>query len=137
MRAVTMILEGKVVRAGNASGEALVTEEPISFLGGVDPETGEVVESGHQLEGECVKDRVLVFPNGKGSTVGSYVIYQLASNGLAPAAMINRKTETIVAAGAILADIPLVHELDEDPVGTIDTGDQVSVRNGKVRVEKR
>ncbi|HDN80985.1 MAG TPA: DUF126 domain-containing protein, partial [Chloroflexi bacterium] len=63
------VLKGRIIRGGKAKGEALVSPEPIGFLGGVDPETGVVVERGHPLEGQRVSGRVLVFPTGKGSTV--------------------------------------------------------------------
>src|SRR5208283_2369236 len=59
-------LRGRVIYGGDAEGDALVTSQAISFYGGVDPASGEVIERGHELQGECVKGRVLVFPNGKG-----------------------------------------------------------------------
>ena len=78
-------LKGRIIKEGRARGAALVSPEPIGFLGGVEPETGLVVEKGHPLEGQSVAGRVLVFPTGKGSTVGSYTLYRLAKKGLAPA----------------------------------------------------
>ena len=102
------------VASGSASGEALVTKEPISFLGNVNPETGIVVDPGHELYGKCISGTVLIFPGGKGSTVGSYVIYQLKKRGLAPAAMINIRSEPIVAVGAIISGIPLVDRVTDD-----------------------
>jgi len=108
-------------------GYALVTGEGISFFGGVDPKTGEVREEGHELRGESVAGRVLVFPKGKGSTVGSYVIYQLKKNGKAPAAIINVETEAIIAAGCILAEVPLVDRMEADPLKSIRTGNRVAV----------
>jgi len=94
-----MKLKGRQIMTGYATGEAIVSRAPIGFYGNVDPKTGIVIEHGHELEGKCIKDKILVFPNGKGSTVGSYVIYGLKKNGVAPAAIINKETETIVAAG--------------------------------------
>lgn len=120
-------LKAHIVSRGSAEGEALVTSQPISFLGSVDPQTGVVVEKGHELAGTSIKGKVLVFPSGKGSTVGSYVIYQLKKNGAAPSAMINIKTEPIVAVGAIISGIPLVDRVEKDPVSTIKTGDKVLV----------
>lgn len=131
-----MKLKGEAVRKGKAEGKALVSKEPISFLGGIDPETGEIIEPEHQLEGKSVKERVLVFPHGKGSTVGSYVIYQLASSGTAPAAIINRVAEPIVAAGVIIADIPLVHKLDKDPIEVIGDEDLVTIQGENVTVKR-
>ena len=125
------IYTARVIRAGAAEGEALVSAEPIGFLGGVDGATGIVTERGHSLEGMCVAGRVLVFPTGKGSTVGSYVLYQLAAAGLAPAAIINAESEPIVAVGAIISDIPMV---DRAPVEAIRTGDRVRVDGDCVTV---
>ena len=102
------------VASGCASGAALVTEEPISFLGNVNPETGIVIDPGHELYGQCISGKVLIFPGGKGSTVGSYVIYQLKKRGLAPVAMINIRSEPIVAVGAIISGIPLVDRVPDD-----------------------
>jgi predicted aconitase with swiveling domain len=116
-----------IVSRGSARGEALVTSSPISFLGSIDPKTGVVIEKDHELAGKSIKGKVLVFPSGKGSTVGSYVIYQLKKNGAAPSAMINVKTEPIVAVGAIISGLPLVDRMEKDPVKTIKTGDKVLV----------
>lgn len=120
-------LRAHVVSRGRAEGEALVTSRPISFLGSVDPKTGIVIEKGHELEGQSIKGKVLIFPGGKGSTVGSYVIYQLKKNGAAPSAMINVKAEPIVAVGAIISNIPLVDRVEKNPVTAVKTGDKVLV----------
>jgi len=119
-----MILTGRKISTGNATGEALVTLMGISFYGGVDPETGRVVEKGHELEGQSIAGRVLVFPTGKGSTVGSYTLYRLKKAGLAPAAIVNAESETITAVGCIISDIPCV---DHIPIEEIKTGMQVRV----------
>lgn len=126
-------MKGRVINPGRAEGEALVSTEPMGFYGGVDPRTGVVIDKGHPLEGECVKDRILVFPCGKGSTVGSYVIYGLKKYGVAPKAIINEETETIVATGVILADIPSVDSID---ISAINTGDTVVVDEGRVEIRK-
>lgn len=119
-----MMLKGRVISTGRATGEALVTSMGISFFGGVDPETGQVVEKGHELEGQSISGRVLVFPTGKGSTVGSYTLYRLKKAGLAPAAIVNVESETITAVGCIISDIPCV---DCIPIEQIETGMQVRV----------
>ncbi|MFB6133177.1 MAG: DUF126 domain-containing protein [Halanaeroarchaeum sp.] len=116
--------EGRTIADGTGSGRVLRSTEPISFYGAVDIETGEFIEAGHQLEGENVADSVLVFPRGKGSTVGSYVLYGLAQRGNAPTAIVNAETETIVATGAILGEIPCVDGID---VTALDDGDRVTV----------
>jgi predicted aconitase with swiveling domain len=119
---VAVILKGRGISRGIGSGDLLVSPEPISFLSGVDPETGTVVEHGHPLEGQSLAGRVLAFPYGKGSTVGSYVIYALKQNNLAPAAIINTEAEPIIAVGAIMAGIPMVDRLPPEfsrlPPGT-------------------
>jgi predicted aconitase with swiveling domain len=125
-------MQGRTIKAGRGEGLALVSMAPIGFLGGVDPETGVVIEKGHPLEGRSIAGRVLVFPTGKGSTVGSYTIYRLARNGCGPAAIINAESEAIVAVGAIISDIPMVDCID---VEQIHDGDRVVVENGTVVVE--
>ena len=110
----------------------MVSPEPLGFLGGVDPETGIVIEKGHPLEGHSISGRVLVFPTGKGSTVGSYTIYRLAKNHVGPAAIVNAQSEAIVAVGAIISEIPMVDQID---VAQIQTGDAVTVQDGVVTVE--
>jgi len=118
------VLQGRTINPGRVEGEALVSKEPIGFYGGIDAKTGLFIEKGHELEGKSVKGRILVFPCGKGSTVGSYVIYGLAKNNQAPLAIVNKETETIVATGVILAGVPCV---DKIAVEKISTGDQVTV----------
>jgi len=127
-------MEGRVVKAGSAAGEALVSGEPISFFGGVDPDTGTVVDQEHPLVGRSVAGRILVFPTGKGSTVGSYTLYRLARNGLAPAAIVNREADPVVAVGAVIGDIPMVDQVDTE---RIRTGDWVEINDGEVLVRNR
>jgi len=135
---VKLRLKGRAVSRGVGVGEALVTDKPISFFGGVDAKTGVVVEEGHPLRGASVKGRVLVFPRGKGSTVGSWVLYELSVRGLAPAAVVNAEADPVVAVGCVIAGVPLVDRLDLDPLLTIKTGWLVRVvaegREGLVEV---
>lgn len=126
-----ILLTGRIVKRGTAEGIALVSPQPIGFLGGVDPETGLVVEKGHPLEGQCITDRVLVFPSGKGSTVGSYTLYRMARAGTAPVAIVNAESEAIVAVGAIISGIPMVDQID---VAQFRTGDRVRVEGNLVTV---
>jgi len=128
-----MELKGRIISKGVALGEALSTTMPISFYGGVDPETSEILEKGHELQGKQIKGKILVFPNGKGSTVGSYTLYRLKKGGVAPAGIINRDCETVVAVGAIISEIPCVDEID---ISKIETGDTVRIENGLVKIEK-
>lgn len=126
------VLRGRVIVEGCAEGLALVSDRPLSFLGGIDAETGVVLDAGHPLRGQCVAGRVLVFPTGKGSTVGSYVIYRLAKAGLAPCALINASSEPIVAVGALIAGIPMVDHID---ISQLQTGMRLLVRGEEIHVE--
>lgn len=126
-------LTGRIIKSGTASGLALVSPQPIGFLGGVDPETGLVIEPGHPLEGQCVSGRVLVFPTGKGSTVGSYTLYRMAWAGTAPAAILNAESEAIVAVGAIISSIPMLDQVD---IALIESGDRVRVSGANIEVER-
>ena len=119
-----MIFTGRKISPGRAEGETLVTSMGISFYGGVDPETGVVVEKGHALEGQSIGGKVLVFPTGKGSTVGSYTLYRLKKAGKAPAAILNAESETITAVGCIISEIPCV---DRIPIEQLATGMRVRV----------
>lgn len=125
-------MKGRMIYPGKTQGVALVSQNPISFYGGIDATTGIVIEKGHELEGQCVKDKILVFPQGKGSTVGSYVIYGLKKNGVAPKAIINKETETIVATGVILAGIPAIDGID---ITAIKTGDTLAVDADKGTID--
>jgi len=118
------VLYGRGIVEGFCKAEALVSTKPISFLGDVDPATGKIVEKRHDLYGESVKDRVLCFPHGHGSTVGSYVLYSLAKKGLAPKAIINHKADPVIVVGAVIANIPMIDQID---IGRIRTGDLVEV----------
>ena len=129
-----MELRGRIISKGVAKGEALATSQPISFYGGVDPDTSIVMEKGHELEGKTVKGKILAFPNGKGSTVGSYTLYRMKKNDTAPAGILNKECETVVAVGAIISGIPCIDQID---ISKIETGDIVRLENDMVRVEKR
>ena len=130
-----MIFHGRTISKGKATAEALVGTEAISFLGGVDPKTGKVIDKTNPLFGKSIAGKVLVIPRGKGSTVGTYVIYQLKKNGVAPAAIINLESEIIVAVGAIISEIPMLDRLDKNPVENIKTGMKVKVDADKGVVE--
>ena len=124
-----MNLTGRVIFAGHAEGEALVSRMGISFYGGVDPESGVITEAGHDLEGLSIAGKVLVFPTGKGSTVGSYILYRLKRNGCAPVAIINAECETIIAVGCIIAEIPCVDGVE---IGQLKTGMKLTVEGESV-----
>lgn len=118
-----MRIKCRAIFKGKAIGRLLLLNEPFSFLGGVDPLTGELtVSSGRP--GENVKGRIFAFPEGKGSTVGSYTLMDLKKNGHLPAAIINERAETIVSTGAVMAEVPMVDSVD---ISLLRDGDRVLV----------
>ena len=127
-----MKLKGRKIYKGIAEGEAVVTKDGISFYGGVDPDTGKVVEVGHELEGQSITGKILVFPTGKGSTVGSYTLYRMRKNKTAPAAIVNEQIDTIIAVGCIISEIPCVDKIDIDE---IKTGRRIVVNGSEGTVE--
>lgn len=98
----------------------MTSKKPISFLGGVDPYTGSIIERDHDLRGETLKNKILCFPNGHGSTVGSYVLYSLAKRKLAPKGIINQTADPVIVVGAILANIPMVDQIDIEQIEMCD-----------------
>ena len=126
-------LKGRSIVPGHCLGPALVSMNPISFLGGVDSNTGLIVEKGHDLMGRNVKGRILCFPYGHGSTVGSYVLYSLAKKGLGPAAIVNRTADPVVVVGAIIAEIPMVDQVEIQQIRT-DDDVEVDACKGIVKV---
>ncbi len=124
-------MKGRIIMKGKIQDVALVTSEPISFYGGVDPTTGTIIEKGHELQGKSVKGKILVFPTGKGSTVGSYTLYRMKKSGTAPAGIINKECGTVIAVGAIISEIPCVDLID---ISKIQTGDLIRVENEKVSI---
>jgi len=127
-----MKLEGRKIYKGIAEAEAIVTKDGISFYGGVDPDTGIVVEVGHDLEGQSITGKVLVFPTGKGSTVGSYTMYRMKKNNMAPVAIVNEEIDTIIAVGCIISEIPCVDKIN---IKNIKTGQKVLVNGSEGIVE--
>ncbi|MBW9222165.1 DUF126 domain-containing protein [Methanothermococcus sp. SCGC AD-155-C09] len=128
-----MKLKGRTISKGQVEGEAIVSHKPISFLGGVNEE-GIIIDKENELYGKSIRDKIFVFPTGKGSTVGSYVIYALAKKGILKG-IINSHCEVIVATGAILGKIPLVDNID---ISKISDGDRVIINgdNGTVELFK-
>ena len=124
---MAIILKGRSISKGCAEGEALVCRQPIGFNFGIDVANGVITEYNHELFGKSIKDKILLFPHGKGSTGGSYVVYQLAKNKTGPKAIINMTTETIIAVGAIMGGIPVIDSLEKNPYDLISDGDHVKV----------
>ncbi|MFA7342497.1 MAG: DUF126 domain-containing protein [Candidatus Methanomethylophilaceae archaeon] len=117
-------LTGRSISVGKSIGEAVVLDTDFSFLGGVDPDTGDLRVPPYAN----IKDKVLVFPRGRGSTVGSFTMYDLKVKGNAPAAIINKEAETIVTTGAVISSIPMVDRVD---ISVINNGDRVEVDGSK------
>lgn len=129
-------LKGRAVVSGRVEGEALVSRTPFSFFLGVNTDTGVIIEEGHEHRGQSIAGRVLVYPFGKGSSGDCLRLWRCANNGVAPIAIINAKPDPVHVQGAIIANIPMVCELDGDPVELIKTGDRVQVDGGNVIVVK-
>lgn len=129
------VLKGRSIVPGHTKGLALVSMKPISFLGGVDSNSGVIIEKDHDLRGKNVKGRILCFPHGHGSTVGSYVLYSLVKKGLGPKAIVNQTADPVVVVGAIIAEIPMIDQVD---IQQIATGDNVEVdcAKGLIRIIK-
>ena len=125
-------LRGKPVIAGRAEGTALVSEQPLSFWGGLNPQTGEITDRRHDRAGAVVTGRVFVFPTGKGSSTASAILLESIKAGTAPAAIINHTTDPMLALAAIIADelyqksLPIV-VLPEDELRTLREGDQIAI----------
>ena len=126
-----MKIKGRIISKGTAKGSVLLSKDPLSFLGGVDPKTGIVIEKGHFLEGKSIVGKILVFPRGKGSTVGSYILLQLKKNNTAPAGIINLEAEPIIAVGAIISQIPMLDRLEKNPFEVLKDGQEIELNADK------
>ena len=120
---------GRVIYPGHATGKALTSALPLSFFGGFNLDTGIVTERGHPLEGQRVAGRILVFPTGTGSTVGSFALLRMVRGGVGPAALVMRSCDTTVAVGAIIAEVPCVDQID---ISVWNDGDELRIADGEV-----
>jgi predicted aconitase with swiveling domain len=132
-----LVLQGRKVVGGYAEGEALVTTDTISGWGGINPMTGTVIETRHQLRGQSFKDKVLVFPGAKGSSGWSAAFHITRLTGTAPRALVFNQMTTKIALGAVVMRVPAVTDLDHDPLQLIATGDWVIVDGDRGLVEIR
>lgn len=140
-----IIIKCRVVVGGIAEGEALVTSQPISFWGGLDPKSGVITDRRHELYGKNASGKILVFPYGMGSVSGTTVLLEASRCDKAPRAIVNLETEPIIAGGAILAEkmygkiIPIVDKPERNPMEVIRTGDLVKVdaKLGVIEVTRR
>jgi uncharacterized protein len=141
MSATRRRFQGRGVVGGVVAGQAVVSQEPIVWSHGVDPGSGTIVDVGVAMHGQSIKDLIFVYPHGKGSTTSSTWMLETIRRGNGPRAIINRETEMIVAAGAVLGELlyqkqtPVVDRLDADPLVEIETGDWVQVDGDRGIVE--
>jgi len=137
-----MTIKGRCINPGAKTAPAIVTSQLFGFWGGVDTKTGVIIDKRHELCGQKIKDKVFVFPEGRGSTVGAAIILELVRCNNAPAAIVNIKTEGILAAGAIIAaklynvTIPVVDGLSREEFESIKNGDMVTVNatTGEIKI---
>jgi uncharacterized protein len=139
VREEVIVLRGRKVVGGKAEGEALVTRDRISGWGGIDPRTGTIIETRHELRGVSFKGKVLVFPGAKGSSGWSSQFHIARLAGTAPAAMLFNEMTAKIALGAVVTHAPSITDFDRDPLTVIETGDWVKVDAdaGVVEVTKR
>jgi predicted aconitase with swiveling domain len=116
----------KILVSGKVQGIVLKSQKPINFLGTVDKKTGIISDKNHDLFEKSIKDTILVFPSGVGSSVGAYTIYSIKSNNTAPLAMICQKADLTVATGCALTNIPLIIISDEE-FSSIENGMKISL----------
>jgi predicted aconitase with swiveling domain len=132
---MNMRLEGRrltMKKVASIEGEVVKSDDPISFLGDVDPDSGLITNRKNNLHGVTIKNKVFAFPMGRGSTVGSYVMYRLFKNGCAPKAILNLRSETIVAVGAVISNIPLMDRIDLE---RLQTGQKVRIMGAMIEVQ--
>jgi uncharacterized protein len=118
------------------SGVALVSTDPISFLGGVNSTTGTFIDDSYGLKGECFKGKILVYPTGKGSTGDMVRIWRCKMMGVTPMAVINTDPDIIQMEGWVFADIPVVFGCEEDPTKVLKTGDKITIKDGTIYYER-
>ena len=116
----------KTIVKGSVTGKVIKSNQPINFLSTIDKKTGLITDQKHNLAGKSIKDSILLFPHGVGSSVGAYTIYSLKSNNVAPLAMACQKVDLTVASGCALANIPLFI-LSPDEYDSIKDGDEIAL----------
>jgi len=136
------VLKAKVLVAGSAEGQAVVSKEPLSLWGGLCPRTGEIIDRRHELSGTVVTGRVLLLPGGRGSSTASATLMESIKAGVAPAAIITMKVDPILALGSIVSDemygraIPILL-LDRKDFQSIEQDDRVRIDpGGSVKIER-
>ncbi|MHA1713647.1 MAG: aconitase X swivel domain-containing protein [Candidatus Ranarchaeia archaeon] len=131
MMELGVVLYGKPIVEGVVEGEAFVSKKRINLLHDIDMKTGRITREDHDDFGKSIAGKILVFPSGVGSVGLSSVLYTLVKNGVGPKAIVNQELETTIVFGALIANVPMVAELDRNPVEVIRTGDRLRVDGGK------
>ncbi len=121
----------RTVVPGRVTGEAVVSKSRLSFWGGFDPVSGQVIDTTNPLYGCSLKDKILILVSTKGSSGTSGVLATAKKKGNAPAAFINTEVDALAALGCVVQDIPFVTDLEKDPFEVIRTGDIVTVDTEK------
>jgi len=145
MNSSPRVFRGKGCAPGEFEGEAVVSNQPFGFWQGIDPQTGSVIDRRHDLFGASLRNKVFVFPFGRGSTGTPGIFLEAVRNGCAPAAIVNVKSEPMIVACALLAEaffkvkIPIVDGLEGEPRDLLRTGDRVRVNGttGEIEVVSR
>jgi predicted aconitase with swiveling domain len=132
-----IVLKGRAVVSSSVEGEAIVSKTPFSFFLGVNTDTGEIIEEGHECQGESIAGKVLVYPFGKGSSGDCLRLWRCANNGVAPIAILNQRPESVHVQGAIVANIPMVCDLYPDPIALIESGDWIRINGNEVTIHKK
>ena len=122
---------GRVLSEGKIKAPITIVNEYVSFYGDVDPEKGTIKRDN---EDKSIKDKILLIKGGKGSTVGSYIIYQMKKNEVAPSAILCLNAEPIIVTGCILAEIPLLDQIDESIMSTLIDGDIIEIENNRIQL---
>lgn len=128
-----MRINCRKIVSGSGEGEALVTKQAINFLAMIDLKSGIVKAENHELYGKSIANKILVFPNATGSSVGAYSIYALKMNGVSPKAMICNKADITTASGCAIADIPLADKPSTD-IFAIKSGTKVKVNENLIEI---
>lgn len=129
-----MKLTGRLINGGKAEGPAVVLENPFSFIGDFDPDTGKLVMAGHPLHGQSLANKILVCPTGKGGTIAPFVAYNAKKAGNTPVGILCNKAEPITCESAITIDVPMLDQLNRNPVDVISSGQWVIIENNEVTI---
>jgi hypothetical protein len=130
-----MNLEGRVINKGSAEGEALVLDVPFSFIGDFDSDAGTLVLEGHPMQGQSVAGKILVCPTGKGGTIAPFIVYRAMQAGNAPAAILCEKADPMLCECALVMNIPIIDQFNQNPVQAIKSGKRLRIADGLVTVE--